>query len=161
MSRRLCSASGLLCALALAACATRVSSVSEGSLATEEQTIRDLDRQWVAAVAAKDVERTRAFYAPDAVFMAPNAPTASGDALRAAWAQMLGMPNLALTFSPTQVRVSGDGTMAYDVGTYSFAFDGPHGRVQDQGKYLVVWRKVGGQWKAAADMFNTNAPMPQ
>jgi ketosteroid isomerase-like protein len=46
--------------------------------------------------------------------------------------------------------------MAADIGTYDLSFDGKSGRVQDKGKYVVVWRKIGGEWKAVADIFNTN-----
>ena len=29
---------------------------------------------------------------------------------------------------------------------------------EDVGKYVVVWRKVGDEWKAAADIFNSDKP---
>ena len=125
----------------------------------DEQAIREADRQWVAAVAARDLDRTVGVDAPNALFMAPNAPQAAGTAaIRSAWAGLFQLPNLSLSFAPTSIRVSRDGTMAYDVGTYSFGFDGPQGRVNDRGKYLVVWEKVNGQWKVAADMFNSDLP---
>ena len=28
----------------------------------------------------------------------------------------------------------------------------------DTGKYVVVWRKIGSEWKAAADIFNSDLP---
>ena len=28
----------------------------------------------------------------------------------------------------------------------------------DTGKYVVVWRKIDGKWKAAADIFNSDLP---
>jgi uncharacterized protein (TIGR02246 family) len=128
---------------------------------TEEQAIRDRDRQWVQAVAAKDVQAVVGMYAPDATFMVPNAPLASGSsAIGAMWQQIFGMPNVSVTFSPTKIEVSRAGDMAYDVGTYRFAFDGPQGRVEDEGKYTVVWRKIDGQWKVASDAFNSDKPLP-
>jgi uncharacterized protein (TIGR02246 family) len=149
---------GAAVAASLAACAT----APRVNLQSEEQAIRDLDRRWVEAVAAKDVTTAVDMYAPDAYFMAPNAPLASGQsAIRPMWAELLQAPNLNLTFSPTKIEVSKAGDLAYDVGTYRLAYDGPQGRVDDEGKYTVVWRKVDGQWKVAADMFNSNAPMPQ
>jgi hypothetical protein len=30
--------------------------------------------------------------------------------------------------------------------------------VNDRGKYIVIWRKVGCQWKLHRDIFNTNMP---
>ena len=40
--------------------------------------------------------------------------------------------------------------MALDRGTYRLG--------EDTGKYVVVWRKIGGEWKAAADIFNSDKP---
>ena len=39
--------------------------------------------------------------------------------------------------------------------------DGPDGnRFEDSGKYLVAWKKVGAEWKIAADAGNSDAPPP-
>ena len=126
---------------------------------TDEQKIRQLDRDWVAKVAAKDLAGVVAFYAKDGVLMAPGGPPAEGiAAITEGWRGILGLPNGSLTFAPTRVTVAKSADLAYETGTYSLAFDGTKGRVQDQGKYVVVWKKEGGQWKAAADIFNTNLP---
>lgn len=154
-------------ALSLAACANEASDATLTDTAAGETAeaaearIRELDRQWVAAVAAKDTAAIVNFYAADGRFMVPNAPAAEGpEAIRSTWAGMLGLPNVSITFEPTSIRVSDDGTMAYDVGTYRLAYDGPSERVEDNGKYLVVWERRDGEWKAVADMINTDRPLP-
>ena len=61
-------------------------------------------------------------------------------------------------FVPEQIIVSTSGDLALDRGTYKLAV-APKGTAQtDTGKYVVVWRKVGGEWKAAADIFNSDLP---
>ena len=50
--------------------------------------------------------------------------------------------------------------MAADIGHYTFAFDTETGRFEDQGKTLVVWGKIDGNWQVMADMFNSNLPPP-
>lgn len=35
-----------------------------------------------------------------------------------------------------------------------------YGNILDIGKYLVVWKKVDGKWKAHRDMFNTTMGKP-
>lgn len=154
-------------ALSLAACANEASDATLTDTAAGETAeaaearIRELDRQWVAAVAARDTAAIVNVYASDGRFMVPNSPVASGaDAIRSTWAGLLGLPNVSLTFEPTSIHVSEDATMAYDVGTYQLAFDGPSGRVEDNGKYLVVWEKRDGEWKVVADMINTDRPLP-
>jgi ketosteroid isomerase-like protein len=56
------------------------------------------------------------------------------------------------------VEVEGSGDLAYEVGKY--ALSGEKGKI-DHGKYIVVWKKVGGQWKLHRDIFNTNVPEPK
>lgn len=121
--------------------------------------IRELGAEWVAAVAAGDIEAIANIYTPDAVFMPPNAPQSEGrEAIGEAWRGLLALPGFALTFGATRIEVSASGDLAYDVGAYWFGFNTDAGRVNDEGKYVVVWKKLGGKWKAAADIFNSNLP---
>jgi len=107
------------------------------------------------------VDGTVAHYADDAAFLAPNAPATSGKtAIRAAWTDLLKSPGLSLSFGPTAVRIAHASDMAYEIGTYTMGLDAPGGRVEDEGKYVVVWTRVGGDWKVAADIFNSNRPAP-
>jgi uncharacterized protein (TIGR02246 family) len=144
---------GLSAALAVAG-----SAAAAGSM-VQEQLIRELDAKWVAAVAAKDAAAVAEFYAADGMFLAPNAPLVEGrKGIAEAWAGLLGLPGISLTFEPTRIEVSESADLASDVGTYSLAFDGEGGRVRDQGKYVVVWKKENGAWKILADIFNSNLP---
>jgi len=148
-----------LASVAILACLLSVGALAQPQRPSDEQRIRQLDRDWVAKVAAKDLAGTVAFYAKDGVVMAPNAPPAEGTAaITETWRGILGLPNGSLTFAPTRVTVAKSADLAYEVGTYSLAFDGAKGRVQDQGKYVVVWKKEGRAWKVAADIFNSNQP---
>ena len=79
-------------------------------------------------------------------------------AIAEAWGAMLQAPGATLTWTPTLIRVANAGDLAYDVGTYTFSFDGPDGKVTDTGKYVTVWTKVDGQWKIAADIGNSDLP---
>lgn len=129
-------------------------------LAAEEQQIRELGRQWVEWVAAKDVKAIVDLYAEDGVIMPPNAAQAQGaEAIGAVWESITQLPEVAMSFEPTTIEVAQSGDMAYDIGTYSLSFAADQGRVEDEGKYVVVWVKEGGDWKAAADIFNSNQPL--
>lgn len=123
----------------------------------EAQKIKELDQQWVQAVGQKDAAATAAFYAEDGRIMPPDAPASVGrDAVQKTWAGFLKLPDLSLTFAPDTVAVSGDGTIAYDIGSYDMAYTGDSGPVKDHGKYVVVWVKKQGQWKVMADIFNSD-----
>lgn len=51
------------------------------------------------------------------------------------------------------------GNMAIEEGRYKLFVEGDH--LVDQGKYIVTWEKVDGQWKIQRDIWNTNNPAPQ
>jgi uncharacterized protein (TIGR02246 family) len=125
----------------------------------DEQAIRGQVDRWLELVKAKDAEGIAALYAEDGAVMPPNAPIGKGRAaIQQTWASLMQTPGFALTFAPEQIVVSASGDMALDRGTYRLAL-APHGTAQtDTGKYVVVWRKIGDEWKAAADIFNSDLP---
>lgn len=54
-----------------------------------------------------------------------------------------------------EVQVLGD--MAVEVGSYvATGADGSHA---DHGKYIAVWKNVGGEWKIVQDIFNSSMGM--
>ena len=132
----------------------------QADTAAEERVIRDLDKKWVQAVAAKDTMTIGSIYAEDGEFLPQGAPRVTGRAaIRSAWAQLFKAPNLALTFEPTRVVVSSAGDLVYETGTYRLAMDGPKGqRIEDAGKYVVAWKKVNGEWKVQYDIYNNDKP---
>ncbi len=155
----------LMIAVAAAAVGLAVAEVQSvahaAGAATEEQRIRDLDKQWVAAVAKKDVAAITAFYAEDGAILPAGAPMAQGrDAIAKVWGSLVGLKNFALTFAPTKVTVARSRDVAYEVGTYALTFDGDKGPVRDAGKYVVTWKKIKRVWKVTADIFNSNAAAP-
>jgi uncharacterized protein (TIGR02246 family) len=127
--------------------------------AADEKAIRGQVDRWLQLVKAKDAAAIAGLYAEDGAVMPPNGPIGKGrDAIQKTWASMMGTPGFDLTFTPEQIIVSSSGDMALDRGTYKLAI-APKGKVEsDTGKYVVVWRKVGGDWKAAADIFNSDLP---
>ncbi len=135
------------------------SHVQAGDMRAEQKKIEELGNLWVAAVARKDVKAIANLYATDGVFLPQNGPMTVGrEAIGKAWAGLLQLPGVTLTFKPTRIDVTKSGDMAADIGTYKLSFDTKQGRVRDLGKYVVVWKKVDGEWKALADIFNTNLP---
>lgn len=127
----------------------------------EADVIRDLDRRWQAAIEAKDVATAASFFAPEGVQMPANAPTVVGrEAIHQWFDEWLPDPNISNIFMPEVIEVAASGDLAYDRGTYRFVMDSPEGRIEDVGKYLLIWKKIDGEWKAIADISNSDMPLP-
>lgn len=145
------------CAPSKAADSDSGAAAAKVDLAAEEKAIRDLDQQWVDAVAAKDTARIAQLYATDGLLMPPDGQALGGRAgAQKGWGAMFAIPGFGLRFGPTRIVVAQSGDMAYDIGTYTLQMNGPKGPAEDKGKYLVVWKKQEGAWKVAADMFNSD-----
>ena len=139
--------------------AAEVNSTAAVDKGAEERAIRGHVNRWLELVKAKDAAGIAELYAEDGAVMPPNAPIGKGRAaIQQTWASMMRTPGFDLTFAPEQIVVSSSGDMALDRGTYSLTV-APDGTAQtDTGKYVVVWRKFGSEWKAAADIFNSDLP---
>jgi ketosteroid isomerase-like protein len=125
-----------------------------------EQAVRDLDAQWSAAAAAKDVDKTVSYYADDAVVLAPNVAAATTkDAIRKRWKEDIDMM-VNGSWKATKVDVAKSGDIAYVTGTYEWTSKDASGNTStDRGKYLEVFKKqVDGKWKCTADCWNSDLP---
>jgi ketosteroid isomerase-like protein len=63
-------------------------------------------------------------------------------------------------WTPTHIKVTKSGEMAYVSGTYEWVGKDAGGKeVKDRGKYLEVWEKqADGTWKCSADCWNSDLP---
>lgn len=130
-----------------------------GTSTADEEAIRRQVARWLQLVKSKDAAGIAKIYTEDGAVMPPNATIGKGrTAIQETWASLMNTPGFEPTFAPEQIVLSGSADMALDRGTYRLAI-APSGKAQsDTGKYVVVWRKVGGEWKAAADIFNSDLP---
>lgn len=125
--------------------------------------LRAADSSLQAAITARDLDATTAFYADDAVIMPLAKPSATGrDAVRDEWAHNFGIPGFVNTMTLAAVDVSEDGTMGVTRGTYAATMKAPDGApIVERGKWVSVWRRVsGGPWRITVDIFNTDSLPP-
>ena len=126
----------------------------------DEQAIRALSMQWQQDVAAQNVDKIIALYAPDAIVMMSHTQPARGTtAIRGQWVEAVKTPGLKLQWTPTRIeRVSP--TVATEYGTYTESYTTPEGTGTDAGNYVTIWRKINGQWRVALDAPVTSTPLP-
>jgi uncharacterized protein (TIGR02246 family) len=108
-----------------------------------------------AAWGKKDAAAITALYTANATLLPPNAARATGpQAILEFWkAGLAGAPPVGKL---TTVEVEAHGDTAHEVGTYELST--ADGKVIDKGKYVVVWKREGGQWKLHRDIWNSDMP---
>ena len=101
---------------------------------------------------------TAAFYAADAVLLPPNQPAAEGrENIRRVLQGLMDSGVSSIKLETTVTGTAGD--LAYGRGRYALSMQPPGGApVTDVGTYVVVYRRQGGQWRAVADIFNSDQP---
>jgi ketosteroid isomerase-like protein len=136
----------LVLVIAVAACAPQAADQSAELAAVADN--------WENALNAGDIDGIVGLYTENCVLMPPNAKMAKGHA--GARASFVGMVDAGLTGEIDTVTVAAAGDIGYRAGTYRLQT--PDGTEVDQGKYTDTWRKVGGEWKIASDIWNSDLP---
>jgi ketosteroid isomerase-like protein len=118
-----------------------------------------LDRQqeeFIAALANRDAERMTALFAEDAVLHVANMPPIEGrDAIGRFYGNLFRFLS-ASAATPERLELSGSGDMAYEIGKASNEFRGPQGTMGYTGKYLLVWRRIDGDWRIVLYSVSSN-----
>ena len=117
--------------------------------------IEAANAKFSAAWAKKDAAALSALYTANATLLPPNTTHATGtEAILEFWKAAMAAAPPAVKLTSTEVEAHGD--TAHEVGTYQmFATDG---KVVDKGKYVVVWKREGGQWKLHRDIWSSDMP---
>ncbi|MDH3892369.1 MAG: DUF4440 domain-containing protein [candidate division Zixibacteria bacterium] len=120
----------------------------------DAKNIMNLEKQWSAKFSEGALDWIVSLHTEDAIQFPPGADLIQGkEALRKAWAGMINTEGFEASWESAEVFVSKSGDLAYDYG--SLKITNPDGS-KANAKYVVVWSKVNGEWKVAADMFNMN-----
>jgi uncharacterized protein (TIGR02246 family) len=116
------------------------------------------NKKFSAAVAKADAAVVASLYTTDAEALPPNSAAVKGRP--AIEAMFKGIFDSGVTgIELTAAEVEAQGPLASEVGTYVVTLK--DGTVADRGKYVVVWKKVGGQWLLHRDIWNSNQPLPK
>jgi ketosteroid isomerase-like protein len=135
---------------------------SEVDVAAETEAVRTRSERVVAAEAAQNVPEALAFWAEDAIVQPAGAPQIEGkEAVGDLYRQFFEGGQLK-EFSGTtsHLEVSAAGDLAYEYGVNRMVLAGPEGDLLDMGKYLLVWKKINGEWFIAALSFTSDTPAP-
>jgi uncharacterized protein (TIGR02246 family) len=112
--------------------------------------------KFVAAFNKGDAAGVAQFYTEQATALPPGAPMAKGRvAIQGFWqgAIQAGYKNLSLK----ALRVDQFGNAAREIGQFTLDAPNPQQQVTHvEGKYVVLWRRIGGSWKLDTDIWNAD-----
>jgi uncharacterized protein (TIGR02246 family) len=122
--------------------------------AQDKATFDKLNDAFVAAFKKADFAAVAAMYTEDATVLPPGSNVVKGrPAIQAFWTQAgQGIGDIKLT--TVDVKALG-ADAAREIGTFSLMTKGQQSQ-QVVGKYVVVWQKVGTDWKLMTDIWNTD-----
>lgn len=121
----------------------------------EDQAVRAHMNRYLELLKNRDANAIAMFFTDDGVVMPPGQPPAQGrDAVRQFWQSTAKSSDVAVSFQPEETQVSGD--FAVDRGNYRLKGKVNGKPVEQIGKYVVIWKKVGDDWKVATDIWNTD-----
>ncbi len=134
--------------------------------APDRQSLQEAAYAWELALAERDAERVARFYAEDIIALYPHPrPTIGWEANRAAWVRVFQSPTRTHPVRVDEVITSGAGDLGYTFGTW-WSTD-PASSHDSGGRFLAVWRPVGGEWKIVRlsansheDVRSNSAPKP-
>ena len=122
--------------LALAGCSP---TEPEIDYEAEEQAIHQLNAEWFAAEASRDMEATLSYMAAGVINQPEGAPTTVGlDAARTFYEDLFKIPYANLERLPRTVVVAAAGDLAYDVGPFNIVFENESGLVKSPAKSMAI-----------------------
>ena len=120
------------------------------------QAIERQNKAFSAAVARGDGAAVAALYTANAEILPPETEAVRGkEAIQQFWQAVLGSGPTGIVLTTQQVEAAGE--LAIETGTYSTT--GKDGQKLDKGKYLVIWKRDGAQWKLHRDIWNSSLSM--
>ena len=127
-------------------------------MATLNDEIRSANRNFMETFKRADAEGMGRLYTNDGQLLPSNSDFIKGtEGIQTFWKAVMDMG--IKTAELETVELEGHGDTAIDIGRYTLGGDG--GQVLDKGKYVVIWKQEGGQWKLHRDIWNTSMPAPE
>ena len=124
---------------------------------TTREAVTRANRSFMNAVSVRDAAAIARLYTEDGQVLPPQTdPIVGRNGIEAFWRMAMGLGIAAVRLET--MEVFDHGASAWEVGRYTLV--GADGTAADHGKYLVVWRLEGGEWKLHRDIWNTSVAPP-
>jgi len=123
------------------------------STGSPREAILAANKIFMKAFADRDAAGMAALYTGNGQLLPPNSDFVTGaSAIRTFWQAIMDMGIKSATLETMEVQGSSEGVV--EIGKYTLF--GDNRQLLDEGKYIVVWRNEGGQWKLHRDIWNSS-----
>jgi len=141
----------------LFACASRVT-VDAAQESGPLRAIERANQAFAAAFAKGDAKAVAQMYTETGQLFPPNTQIVEGrPAIEEFWKAVMASGIARVELKTAEVESLGDALAESGRATLF----GKEGTVLDKAKYIVVWKKVGGQWKLHRDCWNSDQAAPK
>lgn len=143
--------------LGLVSCSNMDNSKPSAASASKD-VLGQMNRDFAAALNAKDAALAASYYAEDAVLVPPGEPLVRGRAaIEAYWKVAIDSGGVR-DASVETIDAQSSGDLGYEIGTYVLTANGPNGEaVQDHGRYIeLLKRDTDGKWYSTAGIWNSS-----
>lgn len=129
----------------------------------ESEAIRKIQDQWEDAIRTRDADKYMSFFAPGAVVMNANAPVCVGlTSIRKSMETWFSdttnfLDNFKMTIDTLEISSAGD--LAYLRGHQKLNIGTPEEIFEVTDKWVTIFRKINGEWKAIVDIWNSDNPI--
>ena len=147
----------LLVALTLAGCSGRDAS-DQAEVSASKVELGQMNRDFAAALNAKDAQAAAALYTEDAVLIPPGEPLVRGrEAIEEYWRGAIESGGVRDVSVETMDALS-SGSLGYETGSFILTANGPDGEaVIDRGRYIeLLRREPDGRWLSTHGIWNAS-----
>lgn len=102
-----------------------------------------------------NVDEVMKYIGDEAVLIPPKGhPITGANAIREAAKEMVKTKVLSMSGGVTRLEVAESGDLAYDIGHFKIVNQGPQGPVTEEGYFVTLYKKIGGEWKFMGQIRN-------
>ena len=162
MKRALLSIKQLLVSVLLT---TIILSSCSHNVSKELASVQARSKAVTAAEEAQNIPEIMKYWAKDAIVQPAGMPQIQGtEGIIKLYHQIFDDTAMKLksftssSINSPNITVAQSGDIAFDYGTNIFVWSTANGDMLDMGKYLIVWKKINGEWYVSAISFTSDAP---